>query len=109
MRIVWDKTAERNRDNIGYYILERFGADRLNRFIEEVEKTAQMITNYPAIGAIDPLFADRQKEYRSIIVGGLSKLVYRVEKDTIHIVAFWDCRREPEATAAEVKRKKNEK
>lgn len=102
MKVVWDKIAERNRDDIGYYILERFGAERMDRFMEEVEQTAQMIMRHPAIGPIDPLFAERQKDYRSVIVGGLSKMVYRIDGDAIHIVAFWDCRQEPETRVTQI-------
>ena len=47
--------------------------------------------------------ADRALTYRSLVVGKLSKIVYRVDDDTIHIVDFWDCRREPKVLAREVK------
>lgn len=53
------------------------------------------------IGAIDPLFADRPASYRSIIINGLSKMVYRIDDDTIHIVGVWDCRQEPKGQAAQ--------
>ena len=33
----------------------------------------------PGIGVIEPLFAERPKAYRSIIINGLNKLVYSVE------------------------------
>ena len=32
----------------------------------------------PGIGPIEPLFADRPKAYRSVIINGLNKLVYYV-------------------------------
>ena len=40
---------------------------------------------------------------RYIVVDGLSKMVYRVEDDVIYIAAMWDCRREPETQAKQVK------
>lgn len=43
-----------------------------------------------------------QKAYRSIVVGGLSKMVYVVEGETIYIAAFWDCRQEPEIQETKV-------
>jgi len=55
------------------------------------------------LAPFDPLFADRPVAYRSIIINGLSKMVYRVDDDVIHIVGFWDTRQEPEAQAAQVK------
>lgn len=33
---------------------------------------------------------------------GLNKLVYRIDDDTIRVVAFWDTRMEPEEQAARV-------
>ena len=46
---------------------------------------------------------DRTIAYRSVIVNGLSKMVYYIKDDTIRIVAFWDTRQEPEAQAAKLK------
>lgn len=103
MMVKWDEIAEKNRDQIGLYILEHFGQKRLDYFMEEVEQAVEMIVRHPNIGTIDPLFADRQKAYRSVIVGGLSKMVYSVEDDNICIVAFWDCRQEPENQSEKIK------
>ena len=50
-----------------------------------------------------PLFASHAATYRSIIINGLNKMVYRVDDDVIYIVAFWDTRMEPEVQAARVK------
>ena len=50
-----------------------------------------------------PLFASHAATYRSIIINGLNKMVYRVDDDVIYIVAFWDTRMEPEEQAARVK------
>ena len=57
----------------------------------------------PGIGQIDPLFSDRAESYRSVIINGLNKLVYRVDGDTMHIVGFWDTRKEPTDEAAQTK------
>ena len=62
-----------------------------------------MLRRSPYIGQIDPLFEDRAKTYRSVIVNGLNKMVYYIEDDTLHIAAFWDTRMEPEEQAAGVK------
>ena len=63
----------------------------------------QKLKRSPGIGQIDPLFEDRSVTYRSVIINGLNKLVYRVNDETIHIVAFWDTRMEPEEQAASVR------
>ena len=103
MKVVWTENAEWHRDRIGDYIFEHFGYQRMETFIEQVDKTVNMIIRYPNIGSIDPLFSDRPYVYRSVIINGLSKLVYRINDDIIHIVAFWDTRQEPEAQTEQVK------
>ena len=103
MKILWAEDAEWHRDQIGDYIFNRFGYQHLEVFIEQVDEAVNMIMRNPNIGPIDPLFNERLGTYRSIIINGLSKLVYRIDDDTIHIVAFWDTRQEPLAQAAQVK------
>ena len=63
----------------------------------------QKLKRSPGIGQIDPLFADRPQTYRSVMINGLNKLVYRIEGNTIHIVGFWDTRMDDEGQAANVK------
>ena len=95
MKVIWSEMAREGRRQISRYIGERFGLNREKVFKQKVEQSVTMIMNYPRIGSLDPLFADRQEEYRSIVIDGLSKMVYRTDNDTLHIVAFWDCRQEP--------------
>lgn len=103
MRIVWHNKAEEQKDHIADYVFEYFGYDRMKQFLNEVEQTTQLINEYPNLGAIDSLFSNRQEEYRSVVIDELSKMVYLINEDTIHIVAFWDCRQEPEHQATETK------
>lgn len=102
MNYIWDPKAETQRDEIARYIFERFGERRVTKFRSDVDHAVDMILRFPSIGAIDPLFADRPVTYRSIVVGGLSKLVYRVEDDVVYIAAMWDCRCEPQVQAEQV-------
>ena len=103
MRVEWKDKAELNLHQIEDYIFECFGPDSMDQFIKEVEQTVGMLMRYPNSGKIDPLFADRSIAYRSVVISGLSKLVYYVEDDVIYVTAFWDTRREPKALAAQVK------
>lgn len=103
MKVIWQSNADRQRDQIADYIREQFGTKRKRQFIREVHQTTQMLRRSPNIGQIDPLFADRPTAFRSVIVNGLNKLVYRVDDDAIHIVAFLDTRTEPIEQAAKVK------
>ena len=103
MRYEWTDHAKRERDQIADYIYGRFGERHAMKYLDDVDETVNMIVRHPGIGTIDSLFADRSVTYRSIVVDGLSKMVYRVEDDVIYIAAMWDCRREPETQAKQVK------
>ena len=103
MNYIWDPKAQFGRDQIADYIYERFGEKRSMKFLDDVDEAVDMIMRHPGIGTIDPLFTDRSVTYRSVVVDGLSKMVYRVEDDVIYIAAMWDCRREPEVQAEQVK------
>ena len=95
MKVIWQPAAKKGRTEVAAYIRRQFGAKRKIRFLQEVRETAKMLRNTPNIGQIDPLYVDRAQTYRSIVINGLNKLVYRIDGDIIYIVDFWDTRREP--------------
>ena len=101
MKVKWTEHAKSQQKQIANYIRKGFGPSSAKKFKLEVEKTTIMIGNHPNIGSIDPLYADRPTAYRSLIVNGLSKMVYRIDDDAIRIVGFWDCRQEPQNQAAQ--------
>jgi hypothetical protein len=41
--------------------------------------------------------------YRSIIINGLNKLVYRIDGEIIYVVGFWDTRMDGSSQAEKVK------
>lgn len=103
MKVVWQAPAKKGKTQVASYIYRRFGIESVKKFRQQVDQTVQMIMRHPSIGGIDPLFADRPVAYRSVIINGLSKMVYRFEDETIYIVAFWDTRREPQFQSQQVK------
>ena len=103
MKIIWHPRAEKSQLMIADYIRDLFGFKRKKAFMQEVRQMTQTLRRNPNIGKIDPLFANRAKTYRSVIVKGLNKLVYYVEDDTLYIAGFWDTRMEPNEQASKVK------
>ena len=101
MKVIWQTRAKIGRRQVAAYIRKEFGTKRAKKFKEEVDDTVKQLMRSPGIGQIDPLFEDRVATYRSVIINSLNKLVYRVDDDTIHIVAFWDTRREPTDESAQ--------
>lgn len=103
MKVEWTEHVRWQRKQIADYICKSFGTRRARIFKQEVGRTTKLLGSHPNIGPIDPLFSDRPNAYRSIIINGLSKLVYRIDGDSIRIVAFWDTRREPKNQASQTK------
>ncbi|MBR5394834.1 MAG: type II toxin-antitoxin system RelE/ParE family toxin, partial [Bacteroidaceae bacterium] len=99
----WDPKAKEARTQVANYIRREFGARRKTRFLQEVRQVTQQLKRSPGIGRIDPLFSDRTRTYRSVIINGLNKLVYFTEGDILYIAGFWDTRMQPEDQAAQVK------
>ena len=95
MIVIWQPAAKKGRTEVAAYIRRQFGAKRKISFLQKVRETTQMLRNAPYVGQIDPLYANRPHTYRSVIINGLNKMVYRVDGDIIYIVDFWDTRREP--------------
>lgn len=83
--------------------MSAFGEKVRDEFMNEIGNAVLALADIPTIGKIDPLFAHRKQEYRSIIVRKLNKIVYYIKDDTIHIAAFWDTRREPKNQAQQTK------
>ena len=102
MNIHWHKRAAAALQQVEAYVLEKFGEQTRQEFMEEVNQAVLALAEMPAMGKIDPLFAHRRQEYRSIIVRRLNKVVYYVKDNTIYIAAFWDTRREPKSQARQV-------
>ena len=97
MRFTWDDKAKRGLNQVAEYIKDIFGAKSLKKFQQELVHTTDLRASNPYMCALEPLLWERVRSYRSALINNLSKMVYFVdeEKETIHIVAFWDCRCEP--------------
>ena len=101
MKVVWQEAAKVGRRQVAAYIRKEFGTRRAKTFRQEIDDTVRLLMNSPNIGQIDPLYADRTLTYRSVVINGLNKMVYRIDGDIIYIVDFWDTRREPTTQAAQ--------
>ena len=74
--------------------LQQWRESFIERYLNKID--CIRIKNNPLIGTIEETFADRDKEYRSLIEGH-HKLIYTQEgKRSIRIVLLWDCRQNPD-------------
>ena len=103
MKTNWDPKAKDSLRQIARYINAKFGKKARVDFMQKVKDTELLLRRSPNVGQIDPLFDGRTIAYRSVVINGLNKMVYRVDGDIIYIVAFWDTRREPKEQTNQIK------
>ena len=99
MKTIWDPAAKESLRQIARYINTQFGYEARRDFIKRVHETEAFLKRHPDIGFPDPLFTHRRYAYHSVIINGLSKLVYYVDGEVIYIAALWDTRKDPEKQA----------
>ena len=95
MRIIWSDEAIESVDNTADYIEDNFGINRSIAFYDEVQEQADSLLQFPEKGPIDDDLKGGKYEYRSLGIGELSRLIYRVDDETIRILYLWNTRRNP--------------
>ena len=95
MKLIWADEAIESVDNTADYIEENFGLESSIQFYDEVQSRADELETYPKLGPIDEDLAGGQYEYRSLGIGELSRLIYRIDGETIRILYLWNTRRDP--------------
>lgn len=99
MNVIWHAQAEEALIDAAVYIQNHFGKRFREKFVGSVRQTEYALRLNPYLGKLEPLLMNRVREYRSIVVGTLNKIIYYVDSDVIYIADFWDVRREPKALA----------
>lgn len=100
MKVVILQEADRRIKETAEYIRTEFGRQSEQKFKYALRKVVNLLQDNPQLGPLEPLLAERASAYRSIVMGRLNKVVYRIVDDRIEIVDLWDCRREPKKQAA---------
>jgi plasmid stabilization system protein ParE len=95
MRIIWSDDAIKSVDNTADYIEDNFGVDRSIEFYDEVLEQADSLVQFPQKGPVDEDLKGGKYEYRSLEIGKLSRLIYRIDGETIRILYLWNTRRNP--------------
>ena len=99
MNVIWHAQAEEALIDAAVYIQNHFGKRFREKFVGSVRQTEYALRLNPYLGKLEPLLMNRVREYRSIVVGTLNKIIYYVDSDVIYIADFWDVRREPKTLA----------
>ncbi|MCR5039467.1 MAG: type II toxin-antitoxin system RelE/ParE family toxin [Bacteroidales bacterium] len=105
MKVMMTGFARQQFRKTAKYINGKFGKKSRDNFLQQVQRTKQLLGDNPYIGPEEPLLTDGSTSYRSVVVNHLNKMVYRILNDYIEIADFWDCRREPESQAEQTRSK----
>ena len=60
-----------------------------------MQEQADSLLQFPKMGPIDDDLKGGQYEYRSLGIGKLSRLIYRIDGETIRILYLWNTRHNP--------------
>ncbi|MBQ6730021.1 MAG: hypothetical protein IJQ83_07815 [Bacteroidales bacterium] len=77
-------------------------AEPIEIFYKRFNVFRTYLEDNPYMGQIEPLLANKPKEYRSIVINRLNKIIYYIKGETIRVSALWDTRREPKSLLDEV-------
>ncbi len=91
MKIFLTKRAERNFFSIKSKISTEWGEDVADLFEEKITDFLDLIINYPEIGISEVA----KKKIRSFQITKQTRIFYRIKKDKIIILAFFDVRQDP--------------
>ena len=95
MRIIWSDEAIESVDNTADYIENNFGVGRSIEFYNEVQEQVDLLVQFPQRGHIEEYLKGGNYEFRSLAIGELSRLIYRIDGETIRILYLWNTRRNP--------------
>ena len=95
MIITWWKGAKDDLDAIYDYYAE-LNQHAAVRIYNEILTAADRLLVFPEANPIEPMIKNEKYRFRScVVVHGLYKIIYFVNKDTIVISHIWDYRRNP--------------
>ena len=102
-KIVWSKRAEKAYGQIIDYVADEFGTTRAKRYAADVYKVISQLPENPKMGQIEPLLEGSRYEFRRLVIGHLTKIIYREAEERIEIADVWDTRKNPEELLARFK------
>jgi addiction module RelE/StbE family toxin len=102
MNISFSKRARKQLRAIYRYYEQRntkAAINIYNNILDEIER----LLIFPEMAPREPALRGFIKVYRSLVIRKTYKAIYRIENDTIYIIAIWNCRRDPDKLKDEIK------
>jgi len=70
------------------YLIENWGAQTAEKFIESVEQKLFLLSEFPFLGRLSP----KGHPSRQLIISKHNKLIYEIKGDTIFVTEIFDTR-----------------
>lgn len=86
--VKWNRSAFRQMVSIAAWYRENVALKAASSFVSSINKAIEQISAYPTIGMLDRKRSNTRFKYHSILLHPKYRLIYRVSKTTIRIVAI---------------------
>ncbi|MEQ8336083.1 MAG: type II toxin-antitoxin system RelE/ParE family toxin [Cyclobacteriaceae bacterium] len=91
MRIYWTKKSESRFHEIYTFILTEFGEKSSNKFKDKVFDFLALLEKFPELGTLEV----PNRKIHGFQVSKQTRIFYRINKDYISILTFFDTRQDP--------------
>lgn len=90
MQVYVTPRAEKNFDQIVDYLITKWGETTAKQFIKKTDSVIKLLKDYPSMGPVE------SGEIRGFQLSKQTRILYRVKKKQLIILAFFDVRQNPE-------------
>lgn len=95
LNLKWHPEAAFDLTAITRYCSWRFGKTTAREVRSKILHDAELLRTHPYLGPVEPLFTEcTSLEYRGLVVGAHTKILYTVHTDYIYIHLLWDVRQD---------------
>lgn len=90
-RIIWNKRASRQFEQIQQYLEKEFGERSAGLFTSRLFNFLELLTKYPEIGTLE----NKKKNIRGFLLHRHTTILYKKGKNVIYILSVFDNRQDP--------------
>lgn len=91
MKVIWSPTAKEEYAAILEYVDGNYGTGSALKLLDQTEKIINQITEFPNIYE-----ASQKGNVRKAVITKQTSVIFRIKKEQIEILHFWDNRQNPE-------------
>ncbi len=92
MKILWTKKSQRRFQEIESYIEAEFGQHSSEKFRNKVFNFLELLQRFPKLGTLEV----PDKQIHGFQISKQTRIFYRVNKDHISLLTFFDTRQDPD-------------